>query len=578
MKKSFRLLLFILQLASCAQHQPEPEKLIRINQIGYYAEQEKVASVVGAKGGEDFTIIDISNQEVVYSGKLSEHRASQISDKGCSIANFSDFSAAGRYILKIEHIGSSYEFTIGDKIYDHAARDVAKGFYYQRSGFDISPNYVGKQYAREAAIMDSAVIIHPSAASADRRAGTKVNSHGGWYDAGDYGKYIVNSAFTVGTMLQFLEDFTAYASSMQLNIDESDNSTPDLMDEIMYNLTWMLTMQDPSDGGVYHKLTSIKHDPFVSPTNQSSQRYIIGKSTAASLGFAASMAQAARIISKYEVDYPIARKVMLEAAIRAYKWATQNPNLYYDQDAQNRLYAEEMNTGAYGDNHTDDEFFWAATQLYCTTNELTYYNDLVKYKPKGFATSSWNMTYAMGAYAILNFEQLAPKECAELKEMIITYADTSRLGADGSPYNASYGRSESDFFWGCNADGALAQAIAFLYAYRITAEKSYLTEAMRNGDYVVGRNATGYCYLTGYGSKSPLQPHHRLFATDNAEKPFPGFLVGGPTAKQEDGLKYNSDRADESYLDSLESYASNEIAINWSAVALYYFGAISALN
>lgn len=92
---------------------------------------------------------------------------------------------------------------------------------------------------------------------------------------------------------------------------------------------------------------------------------------------------------------------------------------------------------------------------------------------------------------------------------------------------------------------------------------------MQNADYLMGRNATGYCYITGFGDKSPMHPHHRISEADTIEKPFPGMLVGGPNPGQQDKkelpIPYPSDYPDESYLDNMQSYASNEIAINWNA-------------
>lgn len=83
------------------------------------------------------------------------------------------------------------------------------------------------------------------------------------------------------------------------------------------------------------------------------------------------------------------------------------------------------------------------------------------------------------------------------------------------------------------AEGCANQATSLVCAYLLTGEKSYLTNAYRNMDYILGKNATGYCYVTGFGMKSPLYPHHRLSASDDIEAPLPGFLVGGPNPGQQ---------------------------------------------
>ena len=103
--------------------------------------------------------------------------------------------------------------------------------------------------------------------------------------------------------------------------------------------------------------------------------------------------------------------------------------------------------------------------------------------------------------------------------------------------------------------------------------------------YVVnlGRNATGYCFVTGFGDKSPMHPHHRPSEADGIQAPYPGMLVGGPNPGQQDkkslgAVVYPSNVPDESYIDTTESYASNEIAINWNASLVAFLCWLEALS
>ena len=135
---------------------------------------------------------------------------------------------------------------------------------------------------------------------------------------------------------------------------------------------------------------------------------------------------------------------------------------------------------------------------------------------------------------------------------------------------------------GSLAEKCMNQAISILIAGKLCDNKNlnhYIQYAFHNMDYALGRNATGYCFVTGFGKKNPINIHHRLSASDNIEKPIPGFLVGGPNKNQEDkesGVKYKSKYADESYSDTLPSYASNEIAINWNASLVVLAGLLDA--
>jgi endoglucanase len=131
-----------------------------------------------------------------------------------------------------------------------------------------------------------------------------ISSPRGWYDAGDYNKYVVNSGITMGTLLSLYEDFPSYFENFNTNIPESNNGVPDLLDEVIWNLRWMLTMQDPADGGVYHKLTNPRFDGMVMPDAAKNPRYVVQKNTIATLDFVAVTAQSGRILKAFENKFP----------------------------------------------------------------------------------------------------------------------------------------------------------------------------------------------------------------------------------------------------------------------------------
>jgi endoglucanase len=93
-------------------------------------------------------------------------------------------------------------------------------------------------------------------------------------------------------------------------------------------------------------------------------------------------------------------------------------------------------------------------------------------------------------------------------------------------------------------------------------------------DYILGRNPTGYSFVTGFGEKTPLYPHHRISQSDGVTAPVPGMLVGGPHLGQQDKCDYKYNQPATSYIDSWCSYATNEVAINWNAPLVYVIGAL----
>lgn len=185
-------------------------------------------------------------------------------------------------------------FSIGDDVIKNTLNASLKAFYYQRASMALEEKFAGK-WARGAGHPDNKVYVHPSAASKERPAGFVFASPGGWYDAGDYNKYIVNSGITMGTLLSAYEDFPEASLLVTPNIPIT-KGVPAIIEESIYNLRWMLTMQDPNDGGVYSKCTNASFDGMILPGITTAPRYVVQKSTAATLDFVAVTAQAGRIL------------------------------------------------------------------------------------------------------------------------------------------------------------------------------------------------------------------------------------------------------------------------------------------
>ncbi len=569
---SFALVLFIFN--SCKEKELEISELIRFNQLGFYPAEEKIAIVASEDAAyKKFYIRNLQTDKIVYDGSVSVPRSSSFSPKKTTVLSFSDLNDPGEYRIEIPTIGKSHPFLIKENLLQDIGSAGLKAFYYQRTAIPIEEEYAGKWH-RPAAHPDDKIMIHPSAASPKRPAGTLISSPKGWYDAGDYNKYIVNSGFTVGVLLALCEDFPEYALPLKLNIPESGNSSPDILNEIYWNLDWMLTMQDPADGGVYHKLTTPRFEGFIKPVECGQQRYVVAKSVTATLDFAASMAQASRIFSALEEDYPGFSGKMLAAARKAFEWATKNPKTFYRQEEMNQKYEPAVVTGSYGDESADDEFFWAASELYISTGEERYLRTAERYAPEKYTLPVWSEVSGLGCLSLIRYgSTLDAKGKAlanKMKSQLIKYVYSASRNIELSPYVAPYGRNPKDFFWGCNSDAASNQGITFIHAWLLTNDRKYLTCALHNMDYILGRNATGYCYVTGYGTQSPEHPHHRLSASDGIEEPIPGFLIGGPNPGMQDNCDYPSDIPDECYVDAEPSYASNEIAINWQALFTYF--------
>jgi len=531
---------------------------IRRNQIGYFPQQEKIVVVEGVNPAGKMRLKTPDGK--VLKPRLKRKAVSPWSGKKRYVMDLGPLRKSGTYQLSLDN--QQCNIQVSEHPYHDIATASLRLFYLIRSGIPIE---LGGAYNRPLGHPDNQVLVHPSAASTLRPAGTVISSPLGWYDAGDYNKYVVNSAFSIGLMFTVFEQQRKYFEQLNTNIPESNNKTPDVLDEIMFNLRWLLTMQDPSDGGVYHKLTTPNFEGFVMPKDCHQPRYVVAKSVTATLDFAAVMADAARIYESYQQDYPGFSAMAVAVSERAYQWAKANPTAYYRQEL---IKDPAVTTGTYGDENASDEFFWAATALYRLTGKQSYLDDARHYQPSKFTTPSWGNVASLGALGWLTDTQSTALYEQNLQQFT-AYCNNAIKGVETSCFQSPFGNKASDFGWGCLSEQCCCQAMLLLFADKLLGMPKYRRYALQNADYLLGRNATGYCYVTGFGDKSPMHPHHRISEADGVEAPFPGMLVGGPNPGQQDktsgNLKYPSNHPDESYIDDMGSYASNEIAINWNA-------------
>lgn len=544
---------------------------IRLNQLGFLPESAKWALVPAVKANR-FSVIDVATGSEVFGGDLSDATQWEPAQDTVKLVDFSQLKRAGEYQIRVVGVADSQPFEIGEDVYAALNAASLKAFYFNRNSAELLPEHAGV-FARPLGHPDTHVLVHASAASAERPEGTVISGPKGWYDAGDYNKYIVNSGISTYSLLAAYEHFPDFFDAQNLNIPESGNAIPDLLDETLWNLEWMLTMQDPADGGVYHKLTNKKFDGTVMPHEATTERYVVQKSTTAALDFAAVMATASRVLAKYETELPGLSAKMLAAAESAWEWAQANPAVTYEQP-------DDIKTGAYGDQNLADEFFWAAAELYITTQKDTYYT-AAKAAETSATVPSWGDVRSLGWISLAHHRaQLsAVADQALIANRIETLASELVSVWSNSAYRVTM--LEEDFIWG-STSVTLGQGMMLLQAYRLTEKREYLDAAQSTLDYVLGRNAVDMSFVTGFGHTSTLHPHHRPSGADGIDEPIPGFIAGGPQPRQQDKddcpVPYPSSIPAKSYLDHYCSYASNEIAINWNAPLVYVSAALQALT
>jgi len=588
-----RILLGLLALCqlTCFAQPATPPVTISVNQLGFYPDAPKYAVINRPAAKDVFFIVTVGasttswseHVDTVFFGRLGPVLSSTNSSLSTRIADFSGLRRPGIYRVVVPGYPNSYPFVIGSGVFSPLTAAALKAFYYQRSATALTAPYADK-WARPAGHADVQVLVHASAADAGRPEGTVISATGGWYDAGDYNKYVVNSGITMGTLLAAYEDFPGYFDTLHTNIppvSDAIHGIPDILNEALYNLRWMLLMQDPADGGVYHKCTNAAFDGMVMPGVTKAPRYVVQKGTAATLDFAAVTAQAARIFRKFAAQLPGLADSCERAAIHAWQWARSYPDSIYDQEALNARYKPAITTGSYSDKFFNDERFWAACELLVTTGDAQYAPTVHQYYGISVSLPSWAYVAMMGDFSLLRHAGEIPTTFGPLldsvKQGLLIMANDYVKKLSGTAFHSVIGESKSDFVWGSNSVAA-NEGMFLVNAYLQQRNPMYLDAALTNLDYILGQNATGYCFVTGFGERSPMHPHHRPSIADGIAAPVPGLLIGGPNPGRQDHQTYAYTEAETAYLDNDQAYATNEIAINWNAPLVYLAGALEALE
>ena len=211
---------------------------------------------------------------MVFSGALTGPRTNADTGEALFTADFSAFTNAGTFQLAVSGAERSAPFRIGDDVYREPFVTVTRAMYLWRCGTAVSGTHRGKTYKQGVCHTNDAWLDYVGEKNVQRP------SPGGWHDAGDYNKYVVNAGVTVGCMFRAWEDFRPAIQKQTLDLPERGGRLPEFLAEIKWELDWLFTMQAP-DGSVYHKVSTPDFCGFIMPEQETAKRYFVPWSSAA---------------------------------------------------------------------------------------------------------------------------------------------------------------------------------------------------------------------------------------------------------------------------------------------------------
>ncbi|MBP3655611.1 MAG: glycoside hydrolase family 9 protein [Clostridia bacterium] len=507
---------------------------IRINQLGYTPSMRKTAVLQG-RPADTLQVVDGSG-EIVMTVPISPDSA-QIWGDDVYSADFSALTQPGFYVLRCGDI-ASWPFSIEERPYASCLTALVDMLYYQRCGEDLRPELGG--------------FAHPACHTGPARVyGTQelVEVTGGWHDAGDFGRYIVPAAKTIADLML----------AWQWNKDAFVPGLTRLPEEMRYELEWMLKMQR-ADGGVYHKVTCALFCDMVMPHEETAELILCPVSTTATGDFAACMAMASRFYAGIDAAFAARMK---EAAVRAWNFLDRTGPMLFKNP-------EGIRTGEYDDVTDEDERLFAHIELALATGEEKYADAALR-ALETIDRSAAPLGWAdVRGYAAIEGLALTGKAGSLCREWLLGVADSllARINAYGITMTESLP-------WGSNMDVS-NDGMILAQAYALTGDMRYRIAAEQQLHYILGVNAVGYCFVTGFGSKRVLHPHHRASVVNGT--PQPGMLSGGPASGLMDPAAQEHLQgapAGKSFIDDHGSYSTNEICIYWNSPLIALIAALS---
>lgn len=535
--------------------------VVQANQIGYRPNDRKYfVSVIPAA---HFTVVDDATGEVAFAGLLIDQGHDPDVDRHVLRGDFTGLTEPGTYRIVLSSFEESTPFTISDDVYSEPLWLATRYLYLQRSGIAIND-------AEISGITLEAGHTQPAQLWGDT-SGATLDVTGGWYDAGDYGRFIPTATFAVNQLLYAYSANPGYFGDGTLNIPESGNGVPDLLDEIRWELDWLLKMQR-EDGAVYHKVTTRAFPNYGTlPAEDAEQMYVFDISSADTAYFAAVTAQASLIYRELDPAYA---DHLLARATLAGEWLLAHPEQVPEGGFQNPPISEYPMQGGYDFVGVEDiPRMWASAELFKATGDTRYATMFAGHfaaAPQTEHTMVWANCYPMALYAYLTAANADVDTRAAVEAVFQAQAENIYQVVISTGYNVALTDAQPGFEyeWGSN-QVALAHGLYLMLANELYPNSQYVHAALGQIHYVLGVNPLAKAYISGLGANPVLEPHHNV--SFHLRAAVPGIITEGANSQNTggdarlQGLWDIGVPAAMRYVDDWDSWATNEPTIDANA-------------
>lgn len=436
---------------------------IMVDQVGYAVNSNKIAVFRGEVLPDTYDLIDVETEEIVYTGSIKEKGYHEATGENISYGDFSDFKTPGTYYLQTDMIGQSYSFVIAQDPYADIFDMALKQYYYSRCGLTLSTELAGEA-AHNA--------CHTKMAELKDDTTVQLDMSGGWHIDENGTRSVTDGCRAVNNLLLSYELYEAVFTD-DVGIPESGNGIPDLMDEVRYEVDWLLKMQDATSGAVYSAVSTIEESA------PSYRLYIEPVTMDATIQFAAAVAKFSYLYQNYDRDFATQ---CLKAADRAYRYAEQ-----------------------YLGDISQEEYFYAAAELYRATGAFHYRDAVHQYLNGGSGLDLDNDYVFWGSVVYISTKQQVD---VELCEIIITkmLSDVEQISYDSkkSKY-LTEGNKEQD-----NNCELLRKMVRLAVVDHIITNHEYMMVLENHLHYFLGRNSFCISYIDGVGSRNYMMVDERM--------------------------------------------------------------------